>query len=453
MKHISIIIPVLNEEKILESSLDSLQILRKNNCEIIVVDGGSSDRSSEIALPRVDKFFVTRPGRARQMNFGAEHSKGEILVFLHADSQISSQAISHMLEKTRSLNYFWGWFRLTFDDSSPIFLLVSFCMMLRSKITRICTGDQTLFISSRLFNSVGGFPSIPIMEDVAFSKILRVHAVPIELRIETVSSKRRWEQEGICRTIVFMWYLRLLYWLGVSPNRLATKYYPKKLEKGLIEKSQDSCKYPNIDILLFARLPVLGKVKTRLRDALAENEILTLYEAMFKRVAGLLDESNLAKLQLWLDTDSVEENEFFLDLPGSFNMNEQVGEDLGEKMNFAINKSFVSNDSKYALLLGTDCPAMTYDYLDKALRLLSDGTKLVLGPAEDGGYVLIGVNKPYPELFQDIQWGTNKVLEETIQKAKNIGVDYVCLEPLWDVDRPEDLWRLSELEPTFNWVK
>ena len=134
-------------------------------------------------------------------------------------------------------------------------------------------------------------------------------------------------------------------------------------------------------------------------------------------------------------------------------MNEQVGEDLGEKMNFAINKSFVSNDSKYALLLGTDCPAMTYDYLDKALRLLSDGAKLVLGPAEDGGYVLIGVNKPYPELFQDIQWGTNKVLDETIQKAKNIGVDYVCLEPLWDVDRPEDLWRLSELEPTFNWVK
>ena len=148
MKHVSIIIPVLNEEKILESSLNSLQQLRKNNCEIIVVDGGSSDRSPEIAIPRVDKFLVSRPGRAHQMNFGAEHSRGKILVFLHADSQISSQAISKMIEKTDSLNYFWGWFRLTFDNSSPVLLLVSFFMMLRAKITKICTGDQTFFISS-----------------------------------------------------------------------------------------------------------------------------------------------------------------------------------------------------------------------------------------------------------------------------------------------------------------
>ena len=95
---------------------------------------------------------------------------------------------------------------------------------------------------------------------------------------------------------------------------------------------------------------------------------------------------------------------------------------------------------------------MTYDYLNNALCLLSDGNKLVLGPAEDGGYVLIGVNKSYPELFQDINWGTNEVLEKTIQKAKNIGIDYVCLEPLWDVDRPDDLSRLSELEPSLKWV-
>ena len=205
-------------------------------------------------------------------------------------------------------------------------------------------------------------------------------------------------------------------------------------------------------ILLFARLPVLGKVKTRLRDALSETEILALYEAMFKRVAGLLDESGLAQVQLWLDTDPAKESEFVLDLPGSFKINEQIEGDLGEKMNFAINKSLVSKDSKCALLLGSDCPAMTYDYLNNALRLLSDGTKLVLGPALDGGYVLIGVNKSYPELFQDINWGANEVLEKTIQKAKNIGIDYVCLEPLWDVDRPDDLRRLSELEPSLKWV-
>ena len=204
--------------------------------------------------------------------------------------------------------------------------------------------------------------------------------------------------------------------------------------------------------MLFARLPILGKVKTRLRDALPETKILALYEAMFKRVASLLDESNLAQVQLWLDTDSASENEFVLDLPESFKMNEQVGRDLGEKMNFAINESLASKNSKCALLIGSDCPAITYDYLNKALRLLSGGTELVLGPAEDGGYVLIGVNKSYPELFQGIKWGGDEVLEKTIQKAKKIGVDYVCLESLWDVDRPDDLGRLSELEPNLDWV-
>ena len=325
MRIVSIIIPVLDEEKILESSLDSLQILRKDNCEIIVVDGGSSDRSPEIARPRVDKFLETRPGRAHQMNFGAQHSKGEILIFLHADSQISSRAISQMVKKTNSLNYFWGWCRLGFDNSSPSFLLLSFFMMLRSKATKICTGDQTLFVSSRLFKSIGGFPSIPIMEDVAISKILRVHELPIELGIQTLSSARRWEQKGIYRTILFMWYLRLLYWAGVSPNKLAAKYYPEKTAESPIEKFQVTYKYSNIDILLFARLPVLGKVKTRLKSALTNIEILALYEAMLKRIVGLLDDSNLAEVQLWLESDSAEDNKFVLDLPRNFKINEQVG--------------------------------------------------------------------------------------------------------------------------------
>ena len=122
-------------------------------------------------------------------------------------------------------------------------------------------------------------------------------------------------------------------------------------------------------------------------------------------------------------------------------------------MDFAINKSLDSKDSKSALLIGSDCPALTLDYLDNALRLLNDGAQLVLGPAEDGGYVLIGVDKSYPELFQGIQWGTDKVFEETKRRAKSIGVDYICLEPLWDVDRPDDIRRLSDLEPSLGWEK
>ena len=96
---------------------------------------------------------------------------------------------------------------------------------------------------------------------------------------------------------------------------------------------------------------------------------------------------------------------------------------------------------------------MSSDYLDRALKCLNDGKALVLGPAEDGGYVLIGMNDKYPGIFEDISWGTNSVLQETIAKAEKIGLDYFCLEPLWDVDRPDDLRRLSELEPVFKWIQ
>ena len=454
MKSVSIIIPVLNEEETLLSNLNSLQILRSNQCEIIVVDGGSTDRSVEIARPLVDKLLVTGRGRSLQMNFGAEKSRGEILVFLHADSRISMDAISQLLEDTRSLNDFWGWFRLTFDNSSSAFLLISAFMRLRSKITKVCTGDQTLFISSRLFKRIGGFPGIPIMEDVAISKILRACIPPIILKNNTLSSTRRWEQQGVCKTVIFMWHLRLLYWFGVSPHKLVRKYYPKHLLTDINKKSHPiKYKYHDASILLFARVPIIDRVKTRLVKVLTKLEILSLYKSMFEHVICLLYKSNLAEIQLWLDADPSKKNKAMPDLPSTFKLCKQINGDLGAKMSFAVRQTLEFNKFEFLIIIGVDCPALSYDYLDRALQCLKDGVELVLGPAEDGGYVLIGMNDNYPEIFEDISWGTSDVLEETIVNAKRIGINHHCLEPLWDVDRPDDLVRLSELEPVFKWIK
>ena len=454
MNLVSIIIPVLDEEATLFTNLNSLQILRDNQCEIIVVDGGSSDRSPEIAKPLVDKFFVTGLGRSRQMNFGAENSEGEILIFLHADSQISADAISQLIRKTKSLSYFWGWFRLTFDNSSFVFLIISAFMRFRSKVTKVCTGDQTLFISSRLFKRIGGFPSIPIMEDVAISKILRACMLPIELENNTLSSTRRWEKDGVFKTVIFMWYLRLLYWIGFSPHKLVRRYYPQYLITDMNKKNQRlKNKYRYASILLFARSPVLGRVKTRLAKALTKLEILSLYEAMFEHITCLLNKSNLAEIQLWLDVESSKKNKVISGLPESFTLRQQVSGNLGEKMSFAIRQTLDYDNSEFVIIIGVDCPALSSDYLDRALKCLNDGKALVLGPAEDGGYVLIGMNDKYPGIFEDISWGTSSVLQETIAKAEKIGLDYFCLEPLWDVDRPDDLRRLSELEPVFKWIQ
>ena len=226
MKLVSIIIPSINEEASLRSFLPSLQKLREDNCEIVLVDGGSSDRSCEIAKPLVDRLLVTSRGRASQMNFGAKNSNGEILIFLHADTQLHEQAIMLARDVADSFESFWGWYSLRFQDSSCLLSLVSLLMKIRSSITKICTGDQTLFISSKLFSDIGGFPDIPIMEDIAICKILRTRVDPIQLKSRVLSSPRRWKRDGILKTIFLMWYLRLLYWLGVSPVKLSDKYYP-----------------------------------------------------------------------------------------------------------------------------------------------------------------------------------------------------------------------------------
>jgi len=227
MKLVSIIIPVINEEASLLSFLPSLQSLREGGCEIVLVDGGSSDRSCEIAKPLVDRLLVTSRGRASQMNFGARNSNGEILIFLHADTQLHEQAIILARDVADSFESFWGWYSLRFQNSSYLLSFVGFLMRIRSSITKICTGDQTLFISSKLFSDVGGFPDIPIMEDIAICKLLRTRVAPIQLKSRVLSSPRRWERDGIFKTVFLMWYLRFLYWLGVSPVKLSDKYYPE----------------------------------------------------------------------------------------------------------------------------------------------------------------------------------------------------------------------------------
>ncbi len=126
---------------------------------------------------------------------------------------------------------------------------------------------------------------------------------------------------------------------------------------------------------------------------------------------------------------------------------------MGVKMGSAIKYVLSSKSSKGAILIGADCPVMTLSYIEQALSQLQSGVPLVIGPAEDGGYVLIGVDDYYPEIFEGIHWGTKEVLNQTIRKAENAGIRYSCLDTLWDVDRPGDLERLSQLKPRFNWSR
>lgn len=204
--------------------------------EIIVVDGGSSDTSVEVAKHWADQVLQSPPGRARQMNLGASQASGEWLWFLHADTGVSSDhaAVLANLPKDR----LWGRFDVRFERMQGVLGLVALLMNHRSRLTGVATGDQGLFVRRDLFEKLGGYPSMPLMEDVALCKVLRKYQRPLCVPLPLLIDDRRWRRRGVWQTILLMWQIRLMFWLGVSPKRLHRLYYPDHLS-GRENKTDD----------------------------------------------------------------------------------------------------------------------------------------------------------------------------------------------------------------------
>jgi rSAM/selenodomain-associated transferase 2 len=216
---LSIVIPTLNEAGLIRTSLESLAPLRRRGHEVMVVDGGSADGTPELARPLCDVVLSSAPGRALQMNAGARAARGEVLIFLHADTRLPAQAERAVIHAVRE--HLWGRFDVRIDSRHPLLKAVGWMMNLRSRLTGIATGDQALFVRREAFP---GFPQIPLMEDIAFSREMKRRGPPACLRERVTTSARRWEARGVLRTIVLMWRLRLLYFLGAPPERLARRY-------------------------------------------------------------------------------------------------------------------------------------------------------------------------------------------------------------------------------------
>lgn len=226
MKRLSIIIPTLNEAARIAATLESLGDLRRRGHELIVVDGGSGDATVAVAAAqgRADRVMSSAAGRARQMNAGARVAAGEVLLFLHADTRLPAAADRLVCDGLAGGNFAWGRFDVRIAGTHPLLRLVERMMNLRSRLTHICTGDQALFVRREAFERVGGYPSQELMEDIAISVLLRRVSAPLCLRARCLTSARRWESQGVLRTIVLMWWLRLQYALGVAPARLARAY-------------------------------------------------------------------------------------------------------------------------------------------------------------------------------------------------------------------------------------
>jgi rSAM/selenodomain-associated transferase 2 len=224
MPTLSVIVPALDEAAGIAPALAALAPFRRRGCEVIVVDGGSRDGTTDLARPLADRVITAPRGRAGQMNAGAAIADADVLLFLHADTRLPAQADRHVLDGLVRSGRAWGRFDVTIEGRHPLLSVVAGAMNIRSRLTGIATGDQAIFMTRAAFAAAGGFPDIALMEDVALSARLKALSRPLCLRERVVTSGRRWESRGVISTVALMWRLRLAYYFGAEPAALARHY-------------------------------------------------------------------------------------------------------------------------------------------------------------------------------------------------------------------------------------
>jgi rSAM/selenodomain-associated transferase 2 len=229
MRRLTIVVPVLDEAAIITGALQALAALRARGAEVIVVDGGSGDGTPGLAAPLADRVIAAPSGcapsgRGAPLNAGAVLGSGDVLLFLHADTTLPDNAdglISAAIEERA-----WGRFDLRIAGRHPLLAVIARMINWRSRLTGIATGDQAIFVTRAAFDAVGGFPDLPLMEDIAISHRLKQLCRPYCIGTPAITSGRRWEYHGVLRTVLLMWRLRLAYYLGVAPAYLASRYRP-----------------------------------------------------------------------------------------------------------------------------------------------------------------------------------------------------------------------------------
>lgn len=439
MMRLSVVVPTLDEADEIEATLAPLQPLRTAGHEIIVVDGGSSDATFVLAAPLADRAFAAPRGRAAQMNAGANAATGDLLLFLHADSRLEPEAVRVLLARMQQSGRRWGRFDVTITGRFAALRVVEATMNLRSRLTGIATGDQGIFAERALFASVGGYPDLPLMEDIELSRRLkRAGGAPLCLRERIVTSGRRWERYGLTRTIVTMWWLRLAHWCGVDAARLGTWYRTAP-------KTDRRRAAPMLQI--FAKAPVPGAVKSRLARAIGEAEAAAVHAQLVERTlataAAARDAGIVGAVELWCAPDSG--HPVFATWRDRYGVTlaTQTGDDLGARMRHALAHALERGSP--AVLVGTDCPVLDRDYLERAARALADHDA-VFGPAEDGGYVLVGLARPV-DVFDGIAWGESGVMAATRARLTALHATWRELPTTWDVDDEGDFARWQALAP------
>ena len=431
---LGVVIPVLDEEEALPSLLEDLTGLAIDH-RVLVVDGGSRDGTVAAARAGGAEVMRSRCGRARQMNAGAAFLRTRWLLFLHADSRLDDTALRSVARHVQRDVGVAAHFGLAIAHGHLFYRLIETGQRIRERLAGLVCGDQGLLIRRDLFASRGGYPDEPIMEDVILNRRLLKTGQLVTLAGRLATSSRRYEEEGRIRAWFRNTHTITRFLSGADPSGLARGYPPRRASRTHTRGAGRDADPHRTTLLVFAKAPRPGTVKTRLARTIGEDRAATLYGRMGRLIAANVRAAAARMVVCYDPPDGEEEIRRWLD-PSPDRYWPQGGGDLGARMSRMVERAFT--DADRVVVIGTDTPAVDAHKVARAVEAL-DTADVVIGPARDGGYYLMGLRSPHPDLFAGIRWSTGSVLAATMARAERLGLSVTWLELEEDVDTADDL--------------
>ena len=426
---LGIVIPALDEADTLPDLLRDLSQLALRH-EVLVVDGGSRDDTVHAARRGGARVMKSRTGRARQMNAGARLLRSPWLLILHADSRLDRNALRAVERHIRTDRSDAACLRLAIAHPHTFYRLIEAGQRIRSRRAGLVYGDQGLLIPRDLFFRLGPYPDEPIMEDVILSRRLLGAGRLRTLSATIATSPRRYEEEGRLRAWIRNATLITRFLAGAEPAELAHRYPPRRLRAAATPLQRGTAA-----LLVFAKAPRPGEVKTRLARSIGDAAAADVYRRMGRFVVDRLAGVGATVTVCYDPPGAGDEIRAWLgDAPDRYVA--QPSGDLGQRMAHMFERAFEAADR--VVVIGTDAPSVDAGTVHRALEAL-ESADVVLGPATDGGYYLMGLRAPCPTLFQGISWSTDTVLRDTLARAREAGVRLTWLEVESDVDTADEL--------------
>jgi rSAM/selenodomain-associated transferase 2/rSAM/selenodomain-associated transferase 1 len=432
---LTIVIPTLDEAERLPRLLSDLDSL---DAEVVVVDGGSADATRDLARAGGARVLESPPGRATQLRTGAASTDAEWLFFLHADSRIEPDALTALRDflASAALDDF-AHYRFALDDTGRFHRFIEFGQRLRERWSQLPYGDQGLIVSRELYERAGCYPQWPIMEDVGLLDRLAQIGRRVVLPARLLTSSRRYDAESGVLAWLRNATLMTLFHLGVPPSKLARWYVPQRPDHRVTDHRPVRPSAERRTVVVFAKAPTPGRVKTRLAAEVGTKEAVRIYRSLGRGTVDALrggphrlvvyvdppGPATAAAMHEWLGREGLE-------------YRPQSEGELGVRMARAFDECLDEADS--VCIVGTDIPGIDRDTVHRAFDTLREAD-VVFGPATDGGYYLVAMRRRHPDLFAAIAWSTATVLATTLARASEAGLRVALLEVRTDVDTLADV--------------